>query len=69
VERQKLKVEQIQQAIPHSWVLNWTAAIAGIASFLTTWVPIVVGLLSGVWIALQIWLFLFVSKPWKKGRG
>lgn len=63
------KLEQIQQHIPQSVVLNWTAAITGLASVLTTWVPIVVGVLSGIWICAQLWLFFFVTKPWKKGRS
>lgn len=60
----KPSVEEIQQHIP-SW-LNWTAAFTGLASVLTTWVPIIVGILSGIWIGLQLWVFLFISQPWKK---
>lgn len=53
-----MKLEQIQQSIPAPLYagLNWTAAVTGLAAFLTTWVPIIVGILSGVWIALQIFL-------------
>lgn len=64
-----MKLEQLQQAIPQSNILNWAAAFAGLATFLTTWVPIVVGLMSGIWIGLQIWIFLFISQPWKKGKS
>jgi uncharacterized membrane protein YuzA (DUF378 family) len=60
------KLEQVAQHIPNSATLNWVAAITGLASFLTTWVPIVVGVLSGIWICVQLWLVFFVTKPWKK---
>ncbi|HEU4344753.1 MAG TPA: hypothetical protein VFU31_24625 [Candidatus Binatia bacterium] len=63
-----MKLEQIQQAIPQTGWINWPVAITGLASFLTTWVPIFVGILSGIWIGLQLWMFLFVNKPWKKRR-
>lgn len=60
-------VSHAQQSIPQSitTTLNWAAAATGIASFLTTWVPIVVGLLSGFWIACQVWMF-FYKKPWRR---
>jgi hypothetical protein len=61
-------IEQVQEAIPHSSWLSWTAALTGLASVLTTWVPIVVGVMSGIWIGLQLWIFLFVTQPWKKGK-
>jgi hypothetical protein len=62
-----MKIEQIQQAIPQSGWINWPVALTGLTSLLTTWVPIVVGVLSGIWICLQIWLF-FTTKPWKRRK-
>ncbi len=62
-----LKLEQVQQHIPQQIqsTLNWTAAITGLVSFLTTWVPIVVGLLSGVWVCVQLYI-AWKTKPWRR---
>lgn len=60
-------LEHVNNAVPAPLqaCLNWTAALTGLASILTTWVPIVVGIMSGTWMACQLWLF-FKNQPWKK---
>lgn len=62
-----MSLEQVISSIPtpvqHS--VNWTAALTGLAAILTPWVNLGLGLLSGFWIACQVWLF-FKNKPWRK---
>ena len=62
-----MKLEQIHESIPPALghVLNWTAFGAAMGWVFGTVVPAIVGVLSGVWLGLQIWLFLFVKKPWR----
>lgn len=62
-----MKLEQIQEAIPNPVItgLNVSAVGTAFASFLG-YLPSIAAALSIVWLALQIWLFLFVTKPWKK---
>ena len=63
-----MKLEQIQ-AIPAqvNTGLNVGAVGTAFASFLG-YLPSIAATLSIVWLALQIWIFLFVSKPWRKKR-
>lgn len=62
-----MKLEQIQQAIPQSvnTGLNLSAVGTAFASFLG-YLPSIAAALSIVWLALQIYVFVFITKPWKK---
>ena len=65
-----MKLEQVQELIPQPLQtgLNWGAVGAAVGAFLD-FLPGVAALFSIIWLGLQIWLFLFVKKPWKKGRS
>jgi hypothetical protein len=60
-------LEQLQEAIPSPLlsIMNWGAFYAGLGYFFTTVIPAGVGVLSGVWLGCQIWLF-FTTKPWRR---
>jgi hypothetical protein len=60
-------VEYVQNLLPPPalQIINWGAAFAGLGWFFTTVVPAIVGVLSGIWLGCQIWLF-FKTKPWRK---
>lgn len=62
-----MSLQQTIDAIPApvQFCANWTAALTGLAALITPWVNLALGLLSGFWIACQLWLF-FKKKPWKK---
>lgn len=54
--------------LPHAkMVLNWIAAILGIGTF-AGMVNVVVGVLSGTWIAVQLWSHIRYEIPLKRAK-
>ena len=64
-----MKLEQIQEFIPQSvqTLLNWSAFATALGWVFTTVVPAVVGVLSGIWLGMQIYI-AFKTKRWKKRK-
>jgi hypothetical protein len=64
-----MKLEQIQQSIPPGaqTLLNWTAFTSALGWVFTTIVPAIVGVLSGVWLGIQIYT-AWKTRPWSKRR-
>ena len=64
-----MKLEQIQQAIPQpiATLINWTAFTTALGWVFTTVVPAIVGVLSGVWLGIQIYT-AWKTRPWSKRR-
>ena len=64
-----MKLEQILQAIPQpvATLINWSAFASALGWVFTTVVPAIVGVLSGIWLGMQIYI-AFKTKPWKKRR-
>lgn len=62
-----MKLQQIQEAIPQpvQTGLNLGSLGATVAT-VAGWLPSIAALLSIVWLGLQIWIFLFVKKPWRR---
>ena len=62
-----MKIEQIQQAIPNGaqTLINWSAFFTALGWVFTTVVPAVVGVLSGIWLAMQIYI-AWKTKPWRR---
>lgn len=53
--------------IPHGLEtgINW-AAVGTTVGALFGYLPGIAALFSIIWLGLQIWLFLFVKKPWRR---
>lgn len=66
-----MKLEQVAQAIndhvPHGVLqfINWTAFASALGWIFTTVVPAIVGVLSGTWLAMQIYI-AWKTKPWRR---
>jgi hypothetical protein len=45
--------------------IDWAAYGTAVA-VVGGWLPPVAALFSIVWFGLQIWIFLFVKKPWRQ---
>ena len=63
-----MRLEQVQQHIPPGveHAVNW-AALGTTVGAILGYLPGVAALFSIIWLGLQIWVFLFIKKPWKKG--
>lgn len=64
-----MKLEQIQAYIPQpvATLINWTAFTTALGWVFTTVVPAIVGVLSGIWLGIQIYT-AYKTKPWSKRR-
>ena len=62
-----MRLQDLQEAIPHplQTALNWTSFLAGLGWFFTNIVPAIVGVLSGIWLAIQIFT-AWRTKPWRR---
>jgi hypothetical protein len=64
-----VKLEQIQQLLPKpvEQLINWSAFASALGWVFTTVVPGIVGVLSGIWLGIQIYT-AFKTRPWNKRR-
>ena len=59
--------QQLHPTLEH--FINW-AAVGTTVGAIMGLLPGVAALFSIVWLGLQIWLFIFIKKPWRRhGRG